>query len=74
MSAEVYEAGVTELPIDRVRDIYHAERTNWAAIGGPDPEIDPVGGPRRSPTGPTPSATSSSATREPTVASLRRTW
>lgn len=44
VSAEVYEAGVTELALDQVRDIYRAEITNWATVGGPDREIYSVGG------------------------------
>ncbi len=39
VSSDVYEAGVTQLTGDQVRQIYQDEITNWSEVGGPDQEI-----------------------------------
>lgn len=45
VSREIYDAGVTELTLEEVRQIYeqNPEITNWSQVGGPDKEIQVVG-------------------------------
>jgi phosphate transport system substrate-binding protein len=45
VSREIYDAGVTSLTIEELRDIYSQdpEITNWSQVGGPDQEIQVVG-------------------------------
>ena len=39
VSKTVYDAGVTDLTTDQVRDIYSGAITNWKDVGGPDEDI-----------------------------------
>lgn len=39
VSSEIYEAGITTLSLQQIRDIYSGKITNWTALGGPDIEI-----------------------------------
>lgn len=39
VSKTVYDAGVTALTTDQVRDIYSGAITNWKDVGGPDEDI-----------------------------------
>jgi phosphate transport system substrate-binding protein len=43
VSSDIYEAGVTELTGEQVRQIYQDEITNWSEVGGPDQEIFCIG-------------------------------
>jgi phosphate transport system substrate-binding protein len=45
VSREIYDAGVTSLTIEELRQIYRQdpEITNWSQVGGPDQEIQVVG-------------------------------
>jgi phosphate transport system substrate-binding protein len=45
VSREIYDAGVTELTLEEVRQIYkqNPEITNWSQVGGPDKDIQVVG-------------------------------
>ncbi|MFB6298935.1 MAG: substrate-binding domain-containing protein [Halobacteriales archaeon] len=43
VSADIYEAGVTQLTGEQIRQIYQDEITNWSEVGGPDQEIYVVG-------------------------------
>jgi phosphate transport system substrate-binding protein len=43
VSREIYDAGVTSITGDELRDIYMQEITNWSELGGPDEEIYAVG-------------------------------
>ena len=43
VSREIYDAGVTSITGDELRDIYMQEITNWSELGGPDREIYAVG-------------------------------
>jgi phosphate transport system substrate-binding protein len=45
VSREIYDAGVTSLTIEELRQIYtqDPEITNWSQVGGPDKEIQVVG-------------------------------
>ncbi|MGK2230489.1 MAG: phosphate transport system substrate-binding protein [Methanobacteriota archaeon] len=45
VSREIYEAGVTSITIEELRQIYtqNPEITNWSQVGGPDKEIQVVG-------------------------------
>ncbi|MGV6820994.1 MAG: phosphate ABC transporter substrate-binding protein [Parvularcula sp.] len=39
VSSEIYDAGLTALHIDQLKDIYTGEVSNWSELGGPDREI-----------------------------------
>ncbi len=39
VSKDIYEAGVTGLSRDQIRDIYSGNITNWTEVGGPDKDI-----------------------------------
>jgi phosphate transport system substrate-binding protein len=39
VSKEIYDAGVTNLTKDQVKQIYNGEITNWKELGGPDDEM-----------------------------------
>ena len=39
VSKAIYDAGVTKLTKDQVKDIYAGNTTNWKQVGGPDEEI-----------------------------------
>ncbi|ADE02163.2 substrate-binding domain-containing protein [Haloferax volcanii] len=43
VSKDIYDAGVTQLTGDEVKQIYQDEITNWSEVGGPDQEIYVVG-------------------------------
>ena len=43
VSSDIYDAGVTELTGEQVRQIYQNEITNWSEVGGPDQEIYAIG-------------------------------
>jgi len=43
VSKDIYDAGITELTGEQVRQIYFGEITNWSEIGGPDQEIFCIG-------------------------------
>ncbi|MCX2817986.1 substrate-binding domain-containing protein [Haladaptatus sp. F3-133] len=43
VSREIYDAGVTSITGEELRDIYMQEITNWSELGGPDREIYAVG-------------------------------
>ncbi|WP_121823511.1 PstS family phosphate ABC transporter substrate-binding protein [Halostella salina] len=43
VSREIYDAGVTELTLTEVQDIYQGRITNWSELGGPNREIQAVG-------------------------------
>ena len=43
VSQDIYEAGVTQLTGEQVRQIYQDEITNWSEVGGPDQEIFCIG-------------------------------
>jgi len=43
VSQEIYEAGVTELTLMDIQDIYQGRVTNWSELGGPDREIQAIG-------------------------------
>lgn len=39
VSEPIYDAGVTDLSQDQVKQIYNGDITNWAEVGGPDEDI-----------------------------------
>lgn len=39
VSSEIYDAGITELTLQQIGDIYSGKITNWSELGGPDKEI-----------------------------------
>ena len=43
VSSDIYDAGVTQLTGEEVRQIYQDEITNWNEVGGPDQEIYVIG-------------------------------
>jgi len=43
VSSDIYDAGVTQLTGEQVRQIYQDEITNWSEVGGPDQEIYVIG-------------------------------
>ncbi|MUV87687.1 phosphate ABC transporter substrate-binding protein [Natronomonas sp. CBA1123] len=43
VSSELYEAGITQLTLSDIQDIYRGDVTNWSEFGGPDKEIQAVG-------------------------------
>ncbi|QZP37268.1 substrate-binding domain-containing protein [Halobaculum magnesiiphilum] len=43
VSSDIYEAGVTQLTGEEVRQIYQDEIANWSEVGGPDQEIYVIG-------------------------------
>ena len=43
VSQEIYEAGVTELTLTDIQDIYQDRVTNWSELGGPDRDIQAIG-------------------------------
>jgi phosphate transport system substrate-binding protein len=43
VSKEIKEAGVTDITIEELRQIYKQEITNWSEVGGPDKEILALG-------------------------------
>jgi phosphate transport system substrate-binding protein len=43
VSKEIKDAGVTEITIEELRQIYRQEITNWSELGGPDKEILALG-------------------------------
>lgn len=43
VSADVYDAGITQLTGEQIRKIYQDEITNWKEVGGPDQQIYVVG-------------------------------
>ncbi|AZH24592.1 PstS family phosphate ABC transporter substrate-binding protein [Haloplanus aerogenes] len=43
VSREIYDAGVTQITIEQLRQIYRQEITNWSELGGPDREILALG-------------------------------
>ena len=43
VSREVYSAGVEQLTLQQVKDIYKGKTENWSELGGPDKEIQAVG-------------------------------
>ena len=43
VSSDIYDAGVTQLTGEQVRQIYQDEITNWSEVGGPDQEIFVIG-------------------------------
>jgi len=43
VSSDIYDAGVTQLTGEQVRQIYQNEITNWSEVGGPDQEIYAIG-------------------------------
>jgi len=43
VSQEIYDAGVTELTLTDVQDIYQDRVTNWSELGGPDRDIQAIG-------------------------------
>lgn len=43
VSPDVYDAGVTSLSKEQVKEIYRGDITNWMDVGGPDREIFAIG-------------------------------
>ncbi|MFT4921626.1 MAG: phosphate transport system substrate-binding protein [Haloarculaceae archaeon] len=43
VSEQLYEAGVTGLTAEQLRNIYRKEITNWSEVGGPDKTIRAIG-------------------------------
>jgi phosphate transport system substrate-binding protein len=43
VSEDIYEAGVTQLTAEQLRQIYTGEITNWTTVGGPDKAIRAIG-------------------------------
>lgn len=43
VSEEIFEAGVTGVTADQLKQIYRKEITNWSEIGGPDKNIRVIG-------------------------------
>ncbi|ELZ98125.1 phosphate ABC transporter substrate binding protein [Haloferax mucosum ATCC BAA-1512] len=43
VSKDIYDAGVTQLTGEEIKQIYQDEITNWSEVGGPDQEIYVVG-------------------------------
>ncbi|WP_132057169.1 PstS family phosphate ABC transporter substrate-binding protein [Halorussus amylolyticus] len=43
VSQEIYDAGVTELTLSDIQDIYRGEVENWSELGGPDRDIQAIG-------------------------------
>ncbi len=43
VSQEIYDAGVTELTLTDIQDIYQGRVTNWSELGGPDRDIQAIG-------------------------------
>jgi phosphate transport system substrate-binding protein len=43
VSQEIYDAGVTQLTLSDIQDIYRANVENWSELGGPDREIQAIG-------------------------------
>jgi len=43
VSKDIYDAGVTQLTGEQIRQIYQDEVTNWSELGGPDKEIYAIG-------------------------------
>ncbi|MFB6310064.1 MAG: substrate-binding domain-containing protein [Salinirussus sp.] len=39
VSSEIYDAGVTGITLEELKQIYQGEITNWSEVGGPDREI-----------------------------------
>ncbi|MEQ8578426.1 MAG: phosphate ABC transporter substrate-binding protein [Balneola sp.] len=39
VSSEIYEAGITTLSLQQIRDIYSGKIINWSDLGGPDMDI-----------------------------------
>lgn len=39
VSSEIYDAGITTLSLQQIRDIYSGEISNWSELGGPDIDI-----------------------------------
>ncbi|SEP21669.1 phosphate ABC transporter substrate-binding protein, PhoT family [Halogranum amylolyticum] len=42
-SKEIVDAGVEQITLDQLKQIYKGELTNWSAVGGPDKEILALG-------------------------------
>ncbi|MBX0287176.1 PstS family phosphate ABC transporter substrate-binding protein [Haloarcula salinisoli] len=43
VSQEIYDAGVTQLTLSDIQDIYRGNVENWSELGGPDKEIQAIG-------------------------------
>ncbi|SFH03605.1 phosphate transport system substrate-binding protein [Halopelagius inordinatus] len=43
VSKDIYDAGVTQLTGEQIRQIYQGEVSNWSEVGGPDQEIYAIG-------------------------------
>ncbi|WP_049935288.1 substrate-binding domain-containing protein [Haloplanus natans] len=43
VSKDIYDAGITQLTGEEIRQIYQDEVTNWSELGGPDKEIYAIG-------------------------------